>query len=57
MRMPLGTLERKVPSFRQGPSALSRVLLYSAMALFFMVADARFHVTEPMRQVRTRAFT
>jgi len=49
--MPLGTLERKVPSFRQGPSALSRVVLYSAMALFFMVADARFHVTEPMRQV------
>lgn len=50
--MPLGTLERKAPSFfRQGPSALSRLAIYSAMALFFMVADARFHVTEPVRQV------
>lgn len=49
--MPLGTLERKAPSFlRQGPSALSRLVVYSAMALFFMVADARFHVTEPVRQ-------
>ena len=50
--MPLGTLERKAPPFmRQGPSALSRLVLYSALALFFMVADARFHVTEPVRQV------
>ena len=49
--MPLGTLERKAPSFfRQGPSALSRLILYSALALFFMAADARFHVTEPLRQ-------
>ncbi|QXL83709.1 rod shape-determining protein MreC [Comamonas sp. NLF-1-9] len=49
--MPLGTLERKAPSFfRQGPSALSRLVIYSALALFFMVADARFHVTEPLRQ-------
>lgn len=49
--MPLGTLERKAPSFfRQGPSALSRLIVYSAVALFFMVADARFHVTEPVRQ-------
>ena len=49
--MPLGTLERKAPSFfRQGPSALSRLVVYSALALFFMVADARFHVTEPVRQ-------
>ena len=49
--MPLGTLERKAPSFfRQGPSALSRLVLYSALALFFMVADARFHVTDPIRQ-------
>ncbi len=49
--MPLGTLERKAPSFfRQGPSALSRLALYSALALFFMVADARFHLTEPVRQ-------
>ena len=50
--MPLGTLERRAPSFfRQGPSALSRLVLYGALALFLMVADARFHVTEPLRQV------
>ncbi len=50
--MPLGTLERRAPSFfRQGPSAFSRLVLYGALALFLMVADARFHVTEPLRQV------
>lgn len=50
--MPLGTLERRAPSFfRQGPSALSQLVLYGALALFLMVADARFHVTEPLRQV------
>ena len=49
--MPLGTLERKAPSFfRQGPSALSRLVFYGALALFLMVADARFHVTGPLRQ-------
>jgi rod shape-determining protein MreC len=49
--MPLGTLDRSAPSFfRQGPSPLSRLALYSALALFLMVADARFHVTEPLRK-------
>ncbi|QIL45198.1 rod shape-determining protein MreC [Acidovorax sp. HDW3] len=49
--MPLGTLERSAPSlFNQGPSALSRWALYSALALFLMVADARFHLTDPLRQ-------
>lgn len=48
--MPLGTLDRSAPSFfRQGPSALSRLALYSALALFLMVADARFRITEPVR--------
>ena len=50
--MPLGTLDRRVPSlFRQGPSALSQLAFYSALALFLMVADARFKLTEPVRQV------
>ena len=50
--MPLGTLERSAPSlFKQGPSALSRLAFYSALALFLMVADARFHITEPLRKV------
>ena len=49
--MPLGTLDRSAPSFlRQGPSPLSRLALYSALALFLMVADARFRVTEPLRK-------
>lgn len=45
------TLDSRVPSFtRSGPSALSQVVLYSALALFLMVADARFKVTNPLRQ-------
>lgn len=49
--MPLGTLDRSAPTlFKQGPSALSRLALYSALALFLMVADARFRITEPLRK-------
>ena len=49
--MPAETLDRRVPSlFRQGPSALSQLAFYSALALFLMVADARFKLTEPVRQ-------
>lgn len=49
--MPLGTLERSAPPFfKQGPSALSRLAVYSALALFLMVADARFQITGPLRQ-------
>ena len=47
---PAGTLDRHAPSFlRQGPSATSKLVLYSALALFLMVADARFKVTDPLR--------
>ena len=50
--MPLGTLERSAPSlFKQGPSALSRLAVYGALALFLMVADARFQLSGPIRQV------
>lgn len=50
--MPLGTLDRTPPPFfRQGPSALSKLTLFSAMALFLMVADVRFKVTQPLRVV------
>lgn len=49
--MPLGTLDRRAPSLmRQGPSALSQLILYSALALFLMVADARWRITDPLRQ-------
>lgn len=48
--MPLETLDRSPPPlFKQGPSALSRLLFFSALALFLMVADARFHVVQPLR--------
>src|SRR5690606_38185389 len=49
--MSLGTLERSAPPFfKQGPSALSKLALYSALALFLMVADARFQLTGALRQ-------
>ncbi len=48
--MPLGTLDRTPPPFfRQGPSALSKLVFFSALALFLMVADARFRWMEPLR--------
>lgn len=48
--MPLGTLDRSPPPFfKQGPSALSKLMVCSALALFLMVADARFKVTQPLR--------
>ncbi len=49
--MPLGTLDRRAPSFaRSGPSALAQAVLYGALALFLMVSDARFQFTEPLRR-------
>jgi rod shape-determining protein MreC len=49
--MPLGTLDRTPPPFfRQGPSALTKLVFFAALALFLMVADARFKFVEPMRQ-------
>ena len=48
--MPLGTLDRSPPPFfRQGPSALTRLALCSALALFLMVADARLQIARPVR--------
>jgi rod shape-determining protein MreC len=50
--MPLGTLDGTPPPFfRQGPSALSKLTLFSALALFLMVADARFELAKPLRSV------
>ena len=41
--MPFGTLDRTPPPFfKQGPSALSKLMFFSALALFLMVADTRF---------------
>jgi rod shape-determining protein MreC len=48
--MPLGTLDRTPPPFfKQGPSALSKLMVCSALALFLMVADTRFRITQPLR--------
>lgn len=48
--MPLGTLDRSPPPFfKQGPSALSKLVVFSALSLFLMVADTRFSITQPLR--------
>ena len=48
--MPLGTLDRTPPPFfRQGPSALTKLVFFAALALFLMVADGRFQVVKPLR--------
>lgn len=50
--MALGTLDRTPPPFfRQGPSALSKLLFFAALALFLMVADTRFTLVQPLRAV------
>jgi rod shape-determining protein MreC len=50
--MARATLGREPPAFfRQGPSAFSRLLVFSALALLVMVADARFQVMQPARSV------
>jgi rod shape-determining protein MreC len=50
--MPLGTLDGTPPPFfRQGPSALSKLVFFSALAVLLMVADRRFQVTQPLRSV------
>jgi rod shape-determining protein MreC len=50
--MPLGTLDRTPPPFfKQGPSALSKLMVCSALALFLMVADARFRIAQPARAI------
>jgi rod shape-determining protein MreC len=48
----LGTLDRSPPPFfKQGPSALTRLLFFSSLAVFLMVADQRFKLTQPARAV------
>ena len=48
--MPLGTLDRTPPPFfRQGPSALTKLIFFAALAVFLMVADGRFQVIKPLR--------
>ncbi len=48
--MSLGSIDRTPPPFfRQGPSALTKLALFSALAVFLMAADSRWRVTQPLR--------
>lgn len=54
--MPLGTLERSPPPFfRQGPSALTKLAFFSALAVFLMVSDSRFGFISPIRSTLATA--
>jgi len=54
--MPLGTLESSPPPFfRQGPSALSKLIFFGVLSLLLMVADLRFQVAQPMRSTLATA--
>ncbi len=48
--MPLGTIDRTPPPFfRQGTSALTKLVLFAALAVFLMAADSRWHMVQPLR--------
>jgi rod shape-determining protein MreC len=48
--MPLGTIDRTPPPFfRQGYSALTKLVFCSALALFLMVADTRLPIVATLR--------
>ncbi|MEY8877340.1 MAG: rod shape-determining protein MreC [Leptothrix sp. (in: b-proteobacteria)] len=48
--MPLGTLDRSPPPFfRQGPSALTRLIFFASLALFLMAADGRLGLIGTLR--------
>lgn len=48
--MPFGSLDRTPPPFfNQGPSSLSKLIFFSALALFLMVADRRFEIAKVVR--------
>jgi rod shape-determining protein MreC len=50
--MPMVTLDRSPPPFfKQGPSAFTRLVFFSALAVFLMVADVRWRLTQPARAV------
>jgi len=50
--MPLGTLDRTPPPFfKQGTSALTKLLLFSAISLALMYADLRYNIVQPARWV------
>jgi rod shape-determining protein MreC len=54
--MAIGTIDRTPPPFfRQGPSALTKLMFFSALAVLLMVADTRFSFTHPLRAAAAAA--
>ncbi|MGY0197494.1 rod shape-determining protein MreC [Leptothrix sp. BB-4] len=50
--MPLGSLDRTPPPFfRQGPSALTRLVFFASAAVFLMAADTRLGLGQPVRSI------
>ncbi len=48
--MPLGTIDRTPPPFfRQGYSAFTKLIFFTALSIFLMVADTRMQVVAPVR--------
>ena len=48
--MSLVSIERSPPTFfRQGPSAFTRLLFFSSLAVFLMAADTRLKLSAPLR--------
>lgn len=48
--MSMGMLDSTPPPFfRQGPSALTRLMFFATLAVALMVADTRFQLTQPVR--------
>jgi rod shape-determining protein MreC len=46
----LGTIDRTPPPFfRQGYSALTKLIFFTALSVFMMVADTRFAIVAPLR--------
>jgi rod shape-determining protein MreC len=45
-----GTLDSSPPPFfKQGYSALTKLVFYGALSLFLMMGDSRFHLSQPLR--------
>ncbi len=54
----LGTLDRSPPPFfRQGYSAITKLVVFSAAALFLMVADTRLAIIAPLRSTIATALS
>lgn len=50
--MPLGTLERSPPPFfKQGTSALTKLIIFSFISMAMLLADQRYNIVQPARWV------